>query len=125
MLGSGSIAKGLIAAGVCAVLAGCGDPKYQPPPIVVTFFSPPPASMTVGSSTGITAVVANDPKNAGVNFTCSPAGDCGTFSPDSVASNVPTSYQAPSTVPAGGSVTVTATSVTDSSKSVSATITID
>src|SRR5208282_5034880 len=55
----------------------------------------------------------------------SPAGQCGTFSPNPIASAVPTTYQAPPTIPAGGNVTVTATSVTDPTNSVSATITIE
>jgi len=110
-----------------AALVDCGDPKYQPPAIVVTFdpnFSPP-ASLNAGAIAGIAVNVANDPKNAGVNFSCVPATECGTFTPNPIASNVPTSYQAPDTVPTGGRVTVTATSVTDPTKSVSAAITID
>jgi hypothetical protein len=108
-----------------AGLVACGDPKYQPPAIVVTFFAPPPASLNTGATAGITAVVTNDSKNAGVKFSCDPVGDCGTFTPNPIASNVPTTYQAPPTVPTGGTVTVTATSATDPTKSVSATINID
>jgi hypothetical protein len=91
---------------------------------VVTFYSPPPATLETGVTAGITAVVTNDSKNAGARFSCVPVGDCGT-TPNPIASNVPTSYQAPSTIPTGGSVTVTATSVTDPTKSVSAAITIN
>src|SRR5208282_2095197 len=85
--------------------------KYQPPAIAVTFspYFPPPTSLNTGSTTGIAAVVANDPKNGGVNFTCVPARDCGSFNPAQIASNVPTCYQAPGTVPSGSSVTLTAT----------------
>src|SRR5271170_6170229 len=91
-------------------LAGCGDPSYLPPPIVVTFYSPPPATLETGATAGVTAVVTNDSKNAGARFSCVPVGDCGTFTPNPIASNVPTSYQAPSTVPTGGTVTIEATS---------------
>jgi hypothetical protein len=110
-----------------ATFTACGDPKYQAPAIVVAFSTgfPPPAALEISGTTGIAAVVTNDPKNAGVNFSCVPSKECGTFSPNPVASNVPTTYQAPPTVPAGGSVTVTAASVTDPTKFVSATITID
>ncbi|HSZ61818.1 MAG TPA: hypothetical protein VK828_08465 [Terriglobales bacterium] len=110
-----------------AALAACGDPRYQPAPIVVTFSTgfPPPTALETSATTGIAAVVTNDPKNAGVTFSCVPSKECGTFSPNPIASNVPTTYQAPSTIPAGGSVTITATSVTDPTKFVSATITID
>jgi hypothetical protein len=102
-------------------LIACGDPKYQPPAIVVTFspYFPPPTSLNTGTTTGIAAVVTNDPKNAGVNFTCVPAGDCGSFNPALIASNVPTCYQAPGTVPNGDTVTLTATSVSDPTKSIS------
>jgi|SRR5208282_564005 hypothetical protein len=98
-------------AAVAVALIACGDPKYQPPAIAVTFspYFPPPTSLSTGSTTGIAAVVANDPKNGGVNFTCVPARDCGSFNPAQIASNVPTCYQAPGTVPSGSSVTLTAT----------------
>ncbi len=110
-----------------AILIACGDPKYQPPAIVVTFSSsfPPPATLATGSTTGIAAVVANGPDNSTVDFTCVPAGECGTFTPNPVASNTPTTYQAPPTVPTGNNVTITATSVTDTTKSVSAMVTIN
>ncbi len=105
----------------------CGDPKGQSPPIVVTFSSTYtiPASLTTGSTTGIEALVANDNQNAGVTFTCTPdtpAGECGSFTPPATGSNVPSCYQAPAAVPGGdGTVTLTATSVTDPTKSVSST----
>ena len=86
---------------------------------------PPPATLATGSTTGIAAVVANGPDNSTVDFTCVPAGECGTFTPNPVASNTPTTYQAPPTVPTGNNVTITATSVTDTTKSVSAMVTID
>ena len=108
-----------------AAFVGCGDPKYQAPAIVVTFFSTPPTSINTGSTVGITAAVANDPQNGGVNFTCSPTGSCGLFNPAQIASTIPTCYAAPETVPVGNTVTITATSVTDPTKSVtSAPITI-
>jgi hypothetical protein len=97
-------------------LVACGDPKYQPPAIAVTFFSVPPTSMDTDSTIGIAAVVANDTKNAGVTFSCAPSGECGLFNPAQIASNVPTCYQAPGQVPAGNTVAITATSVTDPTK---------
>ena len=117
----------MLVTAMLAALIDCGDPKYQPPAIVVTFDPNflPPASLNAAAIAGIAADVANDSKNAGVNFSCVPATECGTFTPSTIASSVPTSYQAPDTVPTGGSVTVTATSVTDPTKSVSATITVD
>lgn len=116
----------LTAAALAALLA-CGSPQYQNNAIAVTFSTgyPPPAALDTNQTVGIAAVVTNDPKNAGVNFTCAPVGECGSFSPDPIASDIPTAYQAPPTIPSGGSVIVTATSVTDATKSVSATITIE
>ena len=117
------ITKAMLVTSMTAAVAltACGDTKYQPPAIAVTFspYFPPPTSLNTDSTTGIAAVVANDPKNGGVNFTCVPAGDCGSFNPAQIASNVPTCYQAPGTVPSGSSVTLTATSVSDPAKSIS------
>jgi hypothetical protein len=120
-------AKATIAVVMIVALAACGDPKYQAPAIVVTFSNefPPPTALATGVTSGIAAVVSNGPENASVTFTCIPAGKCGTFSPNPVASNVPTNYQSPSVVPADNTVTVTATSITDPTKFISATITID
>jgi len=120
------IAKATLAMGAITVLVACGS-RYQAPAIMITFSTsfPPPSALSTGATAGIAAVVANDNANAGVNFSCLPAGQCGSFNPNPIASNVPTTYQAPPVVPPGNTVTVTATSVTDSSKFVSATITIN
>lgn len=53
---------------------------------------------------------------------CSPA--CGTVSPSSTASGAAATFTAPSTLPANASVSLNAISVTDSTKSNSATITL-
>jgi hypothetical protein len=121
------IAKTIVAIGAIAMLVACGGSKYQAPAITITFSTsfPPPSALGTSATAGIAAVVTNDPANAGVNFSCLPMGQCGSFSPNPIASNVPTTYQAPPVVPPGNAVTVTATSVTDSSKFVSATITIN
>jgi hypothetical protein len=120
------IAKVIVAAGTSAVLVACGS-SYHAPAIMITFSTsfPPPSALGTSATAGIAAVVANDSANGGVNFSCLPAGQCGSFDPSPIASNVPTTYQAPSVVPPGNTATVTATSVTDSSKFVSATITIN
>ena len=121
------IAKTIVAVGAIAMLVACGGSKYQAPAIMITFSTsfPPPPALGTSATAGIAAVVINDPANAGVNFSCLPMGQCGSFNPNPIASNVPTTYQAPPMVPPGNTVTVTATSVTDSSKFVSATITIN
>ncbi|MGB9234273.1 MAG: hypothetical protein WCC04_07650 [Terriglobales bacterium] len=92
--------------------------------ITVAFSSTPPASVLIDSNTSITANVSGDPNSAGVNWSCTPATLCGTFTPASTASGAATQYSAPAAVPAGNTVTVTAASITDSTKSASATITV-
>src|ERR1019366_4441264 len=107
-------------------LVACGDPKYQPPAIVLTFSHgfQPPAMLNTGAYAGIAATVTNGPQNSAVGFSCTPVGACGTFSPGSAGSAVPVCYLAPDSVPAGNTVTVIATSDSDPTKSISAIITI-
>jgi hypothetical protein len=96
-------------------------------PVISVAFSPaPPTSLITSATQLITAVVSNDSANAGVvwTVTCGSSGACGDFNPTATASGVATTYTAPSAVPSKGTVTVTATSVTDATKSASATITI-
>ena len=94
-------------------------------PVSVIFNPAPPTSMLIGTTTTLTAVVANDSTNSGVTWTCLPANVCGSFNPTtSMGSTATTTYTAPAAIPAGGSVTVTATSIKDSTQSATATITI-
>jgi hypothetical protein len=113
--------------GVCLLTqAGCGGgsstPAMTPPPVIsVTLQPAPPGTMAVTATANIAAAVSD---SAGVTWTCTPTGACGSFSPASTASGVTTSYTAPATVPSPSTVTVTATSVADTTKSASATVTI-
>lgn len=113
----------LIAAAALAFLAACGPAAYVAPPISVTFtpsFTPPTA-MTVSEQCGVAATVTNDSKNQGVTWkaACGSA-SCGTFTPTPAsASAEPITYTSPATIPTGNTVTLTATSVTDPTKSVS------
>ncbi len=93
--------------------------------------APTRASLLVTGPQEFTATVTNDVTNRGVTWTVAPAGGtlctgvaCGTVSATSTASGAPTTYEAPPTAPTGGTVMVTATSVTDPTKSASATVTI-
>jgi hypothetical protein len=100
-----------------------------PPPIVVSISTTPtpPATMSVSttaqaSTAQIAATVTNDSANAGVNWSCAPAPSCGSsssFSPNPTPSGTATTYTAPSSVPTGGTVTLTAKSVTDPTKNAS------
>jgi len=96
-----------------------------PQPITIAFGSSPPADLGVSQPVQLIATVTNDPVAAGVNWTatCS-GGSCGSFNPTLAASGSATVYTAPAQIPPGGTVTVTATSVEDSTKFVSAQIAI-
>lgn len=91
--------------------------------------APGGALLPVNIAQQFTATVNNDPTNKGVTWTlaqggtaCSPG--CGTVAPLSTASGSPTTYTAPPTVPAKPLVTLTATSVTDTTQSAGITITV-
>ena len=92
-------------------------------PVEVSFSSLPPASLELNAQQTLQALVSNDPAGAGVIWTASCASSaCGSFNPPTSASN--TTYTAPSVVPSGGTVTIAATSLTDTTKSASASVTI-
>jgi hypothetical protein len=82
--------------------------------------SPATYTVAVSGNANFTATVTNDVKNSGVTWSCSPSGSCGAFSPASTPSGTATTYTAPAAAPAGGVVTITATSATDGTTSASA-----
>jgi hypothetical protein len=90
-----------------------------------------PTSATVnagGSQTMFTATVTNDSANRGVNWSLSGSCSgtaCGTLSATSTGSGVPVGYTPPASISSTLVVTLTAKSVTDSTKSASATITVN
>ena len=108
-----------------ALLSGCGGaptptPTPTPVAILVSLSSAPNSdSIPLGGTVTLSAIVSNDKADAGVNWSCTPTNACGSFSPTSTASGVSTTYSAPAVLPPGGQATLTASSVTDSSKSVS------
>jgi hypothetical protein len=75
---------------------------------------PPPATMQPSQTANISARVSND--TAGVTWSCSPVGACGTFSGASTGNEVVTSYTAPASAASGTAINIIATSVTDSGK---------
>ena len=96
--------------------------------ISIAFTAPPPSSQQIGTSTQISATVSNDPSNGGVNWsvTCDDT-DCGSFTPASpahTASGSAITYAAPSTVPSGNTVTITAAAAASPSTTVQAMTTI-
>jgi hypothetical protein len=110
-----------------AFLQGCGSSASTgpgPQPIVVVISTAPPSSIVTGGTASVAATVSNDTAAAGVTWSCTPAGTCGSFNPMSTPSAAMTTYTAPASSPAGGKATIIATSVTDVSKSANATVTI-
>lgn len=91
----------------------------------IAFSQAPPKSLQTNSKANVAATVASDSQqNGGVDWTCTPANSCGSFNPAHTASGVATSYTAPSSVPSGNKVTITATSTAYNTESVPASVTI-
>jgi hypothetical protein len=91
--------------------------------------SPATASVQAGGgSWQFTAIVRNDRHNRGVRWALSGAGCsaslCGTLSATASASGTPITYTAPPNVPNPATVTLTATSVSNTSKRATARITV-
>jgi hypothetical protein len=105
----------LIALTTIAALVGCSSSSTQP--LTLTLNSVP-TSLAVNSQTALVASVDNDKANGGVVWTCAttPSGSpCGTFNPATTASGASTTYIAPAILlPAGTTITITATSATNS-----------
>lgn len=117
----------LLAVSIVATISGCGGGgggSSPPPAVSIALSTLPPASLGTGGTASVAATVQNDSAARGVNWSCTPATACGAFSPTSTASGSATTYTAPAAVPTGGSVTIIATSVTDSSKSATAVVLI-
>jgi dienelactone hydrolase len=98
-------------------------------PVITVSVTPQTATLQAGDASQFSATVANDSATQGVAWaltqsgtSCSPS--CGTVAPSGSVSGSPTIYTAPTTVPTNPMVTLTATSVSDTTKSAGATITI-
>lgn len=89
---------------------GGTTPKSEPASIAL---SSTPTSVTVSGTISVTATVTNDGSNGGVNWSCAPVGNCGSFSAGKTASGTATTYSAPNSVPSSP-VVITATLVDDS-----------
>ncbi len=119
-----------------AVLSACGNgidklPGVSSGALTVQITQPPPASLLAGTTAGLVANVVNDTKSGQVTWSCTPVGACGTFNPSTTGYQIGTLYTAPVAPPNGPitpnlqyGVVITATSVTDSTKSASANVTI-
>lgn len=79
--------------------------------IAVNFTTPPPSVIAQGTTANPVATVANDAALAGVNWSCTPTGACGSFNPSTTQSGASTTYTPPSK--GTPNIIITATSVTD------------
>jgi len=116
----------MIAAALVGNLGGCGGgatgsgSSASPPPVIyIAFQNTPPSVMQTDKTAKVSAAVAFDNSNAGVDWKCSPVGACGSISPTHTASLATATYTAPSS-PGSGPVTISATATADSAKAVSA-----
>jgi hypothetical protein len=94
------------------------------PPVTVTF-SQVPLTVPAGATASMTATVANDPTKKGVSWSVScSSSSCGSFNPAVTASGAATTYTAPTMAPTGGTATVKAASVANSTVSVTSVVAI-
>jgi hypothetical protein len=94
-------------------------------PLTITLSQTPAPNLPAGAATNLTATVAFDPDNAGVDWTAScPGNSCGSFSLNHTASGQLTTYTAPTTPPPGNVVTITAASTTTPMKTISVVVTV-
>ncbi len=117
----------VVAITMTTLLAGCQGLGSNPP--ICVAFTPgfaPPTSTGTSVNIDVAATVTDDPAKAGVNWSVTCGSDlCGSFyTANPAASGVPATYHAPDSIPSGNTVTLTATSVTDNTKSSSSTVTI-
>ena len=108
---------------------GRGSGSSIPPPVTpltisVTITAGPPSAIQPGQSVALTATVANDVAHGGVEWSCTPISLCGSFSPATTNSDVSTTFTAPASSATHVTVTITATSVADNTKSAQATTVI-
>ena len=98
------------------------------PPITVGFNQAPPVSMLTGATANLVVVVQNDSSNAGddLSLDCGSPGSCGTIVPAHTDGTVRSfaEFTAPSLVPTGGTVTITASSTADPTQNVIAVVKI-
>jgi len=112
------------------LMCGCGGGgSVQPIPVSTISVSISPSSQTPidqGQTVNYTATLQNDTTNAGVTWSVKGAGctgsTCGTFTQ---ATPTTATYNAPALVSNQTTVTITATSKADSSKSASATVVLN
>jgi hypothetical protein len=103
---------------VCALaVAGCGGSSHR---VTITTA---PSTLAAGASSNVVAVTSHDSSDQ-LNWSCAPAGACGSFNPSPTTSGTASLYTAPPAAPSGGSVMITATSTDHPSRSDTVSIAI-
>ena len=108
---------------LAASISACGSSSHKTTAgaITVAITTAPPASLTVNGTASITATVTNDTAAAGVDWSCTPADTCGSFSPDHTASADATVFTASATA---GAIVITAASTTTPTITATANVTV-
>jgi hypothetical protein len=118
------------------LVTGCGSSgstskSNSPSPsssLISVSVSPTASSVQVSQAQSFTATVTSDAQSRGVTWSLSGAScsgaTCGTLSATSSASGAPITYSAPASIPTPPTVSLTAISVSDNTRSASATITV-
>lgn len=120
-----TIAGVLAVTGIAAGNWGCGSNASPPPSSVSVSVSQTTATINAGTTKQFTAIVENDPANKGLSWSMScNAETCGTVSPTSTNSGAATSYTAPASAAESLRVSLTATSLSDPTKTGTVTITV-
>jgi hypothetical protein len=124
----------LLLTSMILMLIGCGggstaNVQNPPPPpvqsIAITFQAPPAGSIPINTTTSLTAMVNNDPSNAGVDWSisCQGNGSCGSLSAVHTGSGQATTYTPPPTLPGNSlMVTIVAFATADHTKNVVAPV---
>lgn len=114
----------LLAVAATAGLSGCGISSrgQEGNAAIHVAIASAPLAMYVNDYSTISATT-NDA--AGVTWTCAPISNCGAFRASNTMNAAANTYTAPAQIPSGNLVTLTATSVTDSTRSASAQVTIN
>jgi len=105
---------------------GCGSGGSSPNPLLDVSVSPSASTVQAAATQHVIATVTNDDSNRGVTWTISCSSiPCGNASAAFTPSGTPTTYSPPVTLPAADfSVTLTATSTADPTKSATVATTV-
>jgi len=107
--------------GCGGAVSSAGKATASPGAMSITFLTAPPGTMNLGGTAFIAAAVSNDSSGAGVDWSCSPSGACGTFTPSHTASGANSTFTAPGVAT---SVVITATATDNSSVTAPANVSV-